>query len=82
MHLRQIPIDNPGYEDIASKVTDNFFVDNYLDSFDDENSAISCCKRQTELLKKAGFKFHILNDFIQEGVDVLPFQDPLTDLII
>lgn len=54
--LRQIPIDNPGYEDIASKVTENFYVDNYLDSFDDEDSAISCCKRLTELLKKGGFK--------------------------
>lgn len=43
--LRRTAEDNPGYSDIAHKVTENFYVDNYLDSFDDAASAIDCCRR-------------------------------------
>ncbi len=53
--LRRTAEDNKEFSDIAHKVTENFYVDNYLDSFDDAETAINCCHRMCELLKKGGF---------------------------
>jgi hypothetical protein len=53
--LRRLADDHPEYADIADKVINNFYVDNYLDSFNDADAAISCCHRLIELLKKGGF---------------------------
>ncbi len=59
--LRRTAEDNPEFQDIAHKVKENFYVDNYLDSFDDEDSAIQCCKRLSDLLAKGGFNLtHIM----------------------
>ena len=53
--LRRTAEDNPEYRDVAHKVTENFYVDNYLDSFDDAETAIACCRKMSNLLKKGGF---------------------------
>ncbi len=54
--LRQTGKDNPAYGDISEKIVSNFYVDNYLDSFDDIATADRTCHRLTELLKKGGFR--------------------------
>lgn len=54
--LRRTAEDNPEFSDVADKVTENFYVDNYLDSFDDAQEAARCCMRLTMLLQRGGFK--------------------------
>lgn len=53
--LRQIATDHPEYADVALKLLECFFVDNYLDSFDDIERAIWVCRRLVEMLAKQGF---------------------------
>ncbi len=53
--LRRIAEGHTGYADIADKDINNFYVDNYLDSFNYADAAISCCHRLIELIKKFGF---------------------------
>jgi hypothetical protein len=54
--LRRTAEDDLGYSDIAYEVTENFYVDNYLDSFDDVASSIDCSRRMCELLEKFDFE--------------------------
>jgi len=66
--LQQTARDNPGYEDIASKLKDCFYVDNYLDSFVDEEAAIYDCTSLIELFRKGGFE---LSQLISSSHSVL-----------
>jgi hypothetical protein len=43
--LRQTGKDNPDYGDVSEKIVSNFYVDNYLDSFDDIATADRTCHR-------------------------------------
>jgi hypothetical protein len=59
--LRQTGKDNPAYGAVSGKIVSNFYVDNYLDSFDDIATADRTCHRLTKLLKKGGFRLtHVM----------------------
>ncbi len=76
--LRQTIIDNPGqFEDVASKVTECFYVDNYLDSFESSDEAEKSVKELTALLQRGGFR---LNQWISSSRKVLRTV-PQTELI-
>lgn len=45
--LRQTGKDNPAYDDVSEKIITNFYVDNYIDSFDDVATAERTCHRLT-----------------------------------
>jgi hypothetical protein len=51
----RIAEDHPENADIADKVINNFYMGNYLDSFNDADATISCCHHLIELLKNGGF---------------------------
>lgn len=66
--LQKTARDNPEYGDIASKLKECFYVDNYLDSFVDEDTAIYDCTSLIELLRKGGFQ---LSQLISSSHNVL-----------
>ena len=51
-------------ENIVLKILDNFYMDDYLDSFSDKDSAISTIKDVICILSTGGFRLHkwIAND--------------------
>ena len=48
--LRYITRDHPQYADVAVLILTKFYVDNYLDSFETREEAITTCRRLRELL--------------------------------
>ncbi|XP_045036459.1 uncharacterized protein LOC123477107 [Daphnia magna] len=56
--VRKTLEDNPEFEDLRSKILRHMFVDNYLDSFDSEDTAIQDCLRLKELLSRGGFQLN------------------------
>ncbi len=71
--LRRTAEDNLEYQDIKHKVTENFYVDNYLDSFNDAATAIDCCNRISALLKKGGF---VLTHLMTSSREVWQSMEP------
>ena len=55
--LHQTVRDNPEFKDVAERLLDSTYVDNYADSYDDEPSAARGCGRLVQLVEKGGFKF-------------------------
>jgi len=53
--LHRTADDNPSFKDVAEKVKTNFYVDNYLDSFDSITEAVETSTRLQELLRLGGF---------------------------
>lgn len=53
--LHRTADDNPSYCDVAHRVKSNFYVDNFLDSFDSTAEAIATSRRLKELLALGGF---------------------------
>lgn len=72
--LQQTARDNPGYEDIATKLKDCFYVDNYLDSFVDEDTAIYECTSLIELLRKGGFELSQLISSSKNVIKTVPTE--------
>jgi hypothetical protein len=55
--LRRTAEDNHReFPDLLAKVTENFYVDNYLDSFEITSEAVVKSKEMSDLLAKGGFK--------------------------
>lgn len=50
--IRKTLEDHPEFCELREKIERHMFVDNYLDSFDDEEEAIQTCQRLTELLRR------------------------------
>ncbi len=67
--------DNPMYSDVGERVKTNFYVDNYLDSFDSAEEASSTCKRLKELLALGGFNLGQLSASSREVVKSFPRRD-------
>ena len=61
------------YSDVADKVISNFYVDNLLDSFDNEDEAILFAHRIRKLLKLGGFH---LNQWLSSSRVVLSALPP------
>ncbi len=53
--LHQTVLDNPDYADVSQRLLDCTYVDNYCDSYPDEESAIYGCASLIELAAKGGF---------------------------
>jgi len=67
--LRQTVKDNEvGHQDIAAKVIENFYVDNYLDSFRPVEEAVKTSEKMIRLLAKGGFR---LNQWLSSSREVL-----------
>ena len=65
--LRKAALDQPEFN-LHSKVVKNFYVDNYLDSFDQEEDATEHAERLTTMLKRKGFR---LNQWLSSSRNVL-----------
>ena len=59
---------------MKEKIVSNTFVDNYLDSFADEEEARLVCSRLTELLRRGGFR---LNQWTSSSRELLAGIPPL-----
>lgn len=53
--LRQLAEDHPEFADVIERIIENFYVDNYLDSFESEEEAIYFCRKLIQLLQLGGF---------------------------
>lgn len=69
--LRQAAIDQPRFN-LKTKVERNFYVDNYLDSFDREEDAIEHAKKMTLMLKNKGFRLNQWLSSSREVLNVMP----------
>lgn len=63
------------FEDVADKVVCNFYVDNFLDSFDTVDEALSTAKRISDLLTKGGFHLHQWLSSFREFLAAVPPED-------
>jgi hypothetical protein len=70
--LRHIVINNPDHADVATKILNNSYVDNYLDSFDSVEEGITICRRLRELLFLRGFVLGELATSSREFLQSLP----------
>lgn len=72
--VRKTLEDNLEFCDMKEKIVSNMFVDNYLDSFADEEEARLVCSRLTELLRRGGF---MLNQWTSSSRELLAGIPPL-----
>ncbi len=69
--LRKAASDQPDFGQIE-RVKKNFYVDNYLDSFDDEEDAIREVRRLTEMLRRKGFRLNQWNSSSRKVLNSIP----------
>lgn len=64
--MRQTALDNPGFEDIAQKLVDCFYIDNYADSYPITDEAIASCTKLVKLLSLGGFELSQISSCSRE----------------
>jgi len=81
--LRQTAVDNPGFEDVADKLKDCFYIDNYADSYTTTDEAIAGCSKLVELLSLGGFELSQISSCSREvltQISVSPSSSGTLDL--
>ena len=63
------------YPEAAQRILSNFYVDNYLDSFNTVEEATAVCQQLMELHKKAGFPLTQWLSSSRELLSSLPSSD-------
>ncbi len=79
--LQQTARDNPEYNDVADKLSDCFYVDNYLDSYATEEEAVYGCTSLVELLRKGGFELSQLISSSRNVLKLVPTESNTTNTI-
>lgn len=69
--LKSAAMDQPEY-DLVETINENFYVDNYLDSFDSENEAIDKTKALIEMLARRGFRLNQWSSSSREVLNSIP----------
>ncbi len=64
--MRQTALDNPGFEDIAQKLVDCFYIDNCADSYPTTDEAIASCSKLVKLLSLGGFELSQISSCSRE----------------
>lgn len=70
--MRQTPLDNPGFEDVAQKLMDCFYIDNYADSYTTADDVIVGCSKLVKLLSLGGIEISQISSCSREVLGCIP----------